>query len=505
MEIELRQVIRAALRWAWLIALATVLTGALAYLLTSGQTPTYTATTTLLVNPQQVMGATENTALQASRSQAETYVRLVESGPVLDRVTSEMGLDLTRGELANKIEATVILNTQLIEITVSDESAEQAARIANAVAMHFEGHVHDLTVGRLEENLAQAQAQIDALRTRQAQIDIELADLDTDANADDATVQAQITALEDERARAAETEADLTSQVRTINTSIATVRSPVEVADSATPAREPDSPRPLLMTALGLFLGFLIGVTLAAILEFMDRKVRPETDIEELTNSRVLGVVEQDKKKRSASPLVVTQPDSQASEAIRMLRTHLVGYARSDTHGAIAFANAGAGSASSDILANLGVVMAQSGLNTVIIDANLRSPRQHEIFGTSNEEGLADVLSRSEETLSAVDATVIEPNLSLITAGVANGQAAQLVSSSRFGDLVQRIRREANVVLIDAPPALEYSDALSAGSVADGVIIVGRYGSTHRDDLAALAETIQQDGMELLGVVMVKG
>jgi capsular polysaccharide biosynthesis protein/Mrp family chromosome partitioning ATPase len=498
MEPDLRQFVRAALRWSWLILLSTLALGAAAYVLTSGQTATYSATTTILVNPQQVSGTTENAVLQASRSQAETFVRLVESGPVLDRVIDDLDLAYSRGELAEKIEAQVIMDTQLIEVSVSDPSAEDAARIANSVATQFEAQVEELTIGRLQENLAQLREEASSLEARQAEIDAELAELDTEGNADEAAIEE----LRTERVRTQETLADIDASIRSINSSLATTTSPVEVADEASAAREPDSPRPKLMTALGLFLGLLVGVGVAAVFEFTDKKIRPETDVEELTESRLLTTIPEPRRAPSGQPFVVSQSDSASSEAIRKLRTRLGVVANTESHNAIVFAGAGGTSLSSEIVASLGVVMAQAGLRTVVVDANFRHPQQHTIFGIANDDGLASALSSVEGEPRRIDATIVAPRLSVVSAGTVNGHPGEMLSSPAFASLLGTICQEANVVLIDAPPALDASDALSMAAVADGVVFVARYGSTTRDNLEQLAETMHQDGIRLIGVVM---
>lgn len=502
MEIELRQVIRAAIRWAWLIALTTVLAGVVAFMLTKGQTATYSATTTLLVNPQQVTSSTDNSQLQASRSQADTYVRLVESGPVLDRVVKELNLPITSSELANKVEATTVINTQLIEITVKDPSPKQAALIANSVANAFEQRVDDLTTGRLEANLKQASSESSALRARMAEIDAKLADLDTDANRNNADIQTQISALKEERSRAQETTADLDATIRSINSSLATTTSPVAVADEAQAAREPDSPKPALMTALGLFLGFLIGCGLAALLQLTDRKVRPETDVEALTGTRLLTIVPQARKPASSrEPVLVAAPDSPAAEAVRLLRTHLQGFVEAHPHGTLALAYAGEGTQGADLLANMGIALAQSGTSTLLVDADIRTPHLHQLFASENGPGLAAVLTGGAENGGGTD---IARNLCLVSAGTTTDHPAGLVSSSSFARAMRDLSSRADFTLISAPPALAYSDALSIASVADGVLLVGRYGETSRDDLAALATTIREDGMTLVGVVMIR-
>lgn len=503
MEIELRQVLRAVIRWGWLIALTTVLAGGLAFALTHVQSATYSATTTLLVNPQQVTSTTDSSALQASRSQADTYVRLVDSGPVIDRVREELNLSLTRDELRKKIDAVTVMNTQLIEITVKDPSAEEAARIANTTAAAFQSQVEDLTTGPLQDNLDQATTESASLQSRVKAIDAELVLLDTEANRDNAEIQQQIEALREERTRAQETIVDLSSTIRSINQALATTTSSVEVADEARAAREPDSPKPLLMTALGLFLGFLVGSGLAAVLEMSDRKVRPETDIEELTGARLLGVVSMDRKSPgTGQPVLRAKPDSIAAEAIRLLRTHLQGFVDAHPNGVLAMAHTGAGAPASDVLASLGVALAQSGTSTLLLDADLRNPVLHDVFGVANDSGIATVTGDGAALGGSVE---VAPGLELVTAGIAKGHPAEVVSSAAFMDAVRQLSGTSDFTLVNTPSALAYSDAMSIAALANGVLIVGRYGETSRDDLAALAATIREDGMTLVGVVMIRG
>lgn len=506
MEIELRHVARAAIRWGWLIALCTVLAGGLAFLLTKGQLASYSATTTLIVNPQQVTSQADNTALQASRSQAETYVKLVESGPVLGRVIDELELELTRAELADKTSAVTVMNTQLIEITVKDPSPEEAARIANAIAQSFEGRVEELTTGRLQENLQQATSESEALRARQAEIEAELEGLDTDANRGDQEAQSQIETLREERTRAQETIADLDSVIRSINQQLATTTSPVEVADEARAAREPDSPKPMLMAALGLFLGFLVGSGLAAVLEVGDRKVRPETNIEELTGARLLAVVPMHRAAaKTGGPIVTAQPDAPASETIRLIRAHLETFVRAHPHAVLSLVNAGSSHDANDVFASLAVVAAESGISTTLIDSDLKSARLHTLFGVENVGGIANLVNGpSSEGEVGVDGISILPNLCFVSAGSGSEKSAAIIGSAGFRTAIGQFRERADLVMINTPPAVLSSDAISAAVLADGALVVGRYGETRKDDLAALVATVRDCGVEVVGVVMLR-
>lgn len=502
MEIDVRQILRAIFRRWWLILSLAVLFGGATYVVTNRQTAEYSAATTLLVNPQQVTSSTENSVLLASQSQAQTYVLLVESGPVLDRVNEELGLPYTRNELADKIQARVILNTQLIEISVTDPSAEEAARIANSVASQFESQIEDLTVGRLERNLMELTSQRESLQARLVEIEAELANLGT--NTGDEEGQQQIRDLNEERTRAQETIADLDGSVRSVNAALATTTSPVEVADGAKAAREPDSPKPLLMTALGVFLGLIVGTGGAVILELTDKKIRRETDIEALTGSRLLATVPVPRSGLDSEPGALSLADDATIDAIRLLRTRVHSGSGHDASTAILLTDAGGAEPASRIATLLGHVMAQSGLQTVIVDANLRHPHQHRFLGKDNEPGLSAILGEDVEQQEAFSPSPVATRLGVVTAGAPVNNPSGLVVSPAFQNLLTALGNQADVVLVDAPSVLDSSDAMSIAAMVDGVVLIGQYGSTNRDDMFQTSESLRQDGIPLLGIVMIQ-
>ena len=493
MEIDLRQVIRALMRWGWTIVLLVILGGVAGYGLASLQTPSYSASTSLLVTTPL-----SNTLIE-SASRAETYRNLVESGPVLDRVILELGLDEDRDQLAGNIDATVVMNTQIIQITAKDESGERAADIANSTARNFVSQVSDLTVGQLEQNLQELQTQADTLNAQLSEVDARIAELDTDANQDNTEVQTELTALRSERLRLAQTLADLDSSIRSINEQLVTATTPVAVADTAVVAQEPDSPRPLLIGILGAFLGGVIGLGLVAVLEFMDTRLRNGDDVEELTGARLLASLPGGELGSDSGLIALSNPESSATESIRMLRAHLAGQIARGGRSVLVFTSPRGEAPASQVVGNLGVLMAQSGIRTLIIDADLREPTQHVFFNSTNDGGLSG-LRGGDNTIKPAETGL--KGLVVIPAGPETENPSELVSSAHFSDLVKAARAEAEVVLIDAPAMMIHSDALSAAAIADGVVLVARIGKTDRADLQQAAEVIEDDGLQLLGLVV---
>jgi polysaccharide biosynthesis transport protein len=484
-EIDLRQVIRALLRWGWTIVLLSLLGGGAGYGLASLQTPTYSATTSLLVTTPL------SSTLIDGGSRAETYRNLVESGPVLDRVILELGLGYDRRELAHNITTTVVTNTQIIQITVEDDDPGRAADIANSTARNFVSQVATLTVGQLEQTLSELQAESDALSARLDEIDAQVAELDDGAT--------EVNALQAERLRVAQTIADLDSSIRSINEQLVTSTTPVAVADAAVVSEDPDSPRPLLIGILGVFLGGLIGLGLVAILEFMDTKLRSDDNVEELTGARLLTTVPMTGVSSPDGLVAVHQPDSTTTESIRMLRAHLAGQIARGGRNVLVFTSARGEAPVSQVVGNLGVLLAQSGIKTMIVDVDLRDPMQHRLFGLPSANGLGTLLSGDDSSVAVASGT---ENLEVTPAGEPTRNPSELIGSARFAEYVATARAEAGVVLIDSPAMLVHSEALSAAAIADGIVLVAREGQTDRGDLQAAAEMAEADGLPLIGTVV---
>src|SRR5215469_4355697 len=186
---------------------------------------------------------------------------------------------------------------------------------------------------------------------------------------------------------------------------------------------------------------------------------------------------------RPSSELVLAH-DAQhpRSEAIRALRTKLLlARDRSRESGTIAVLSPCSGEGRSQLCAELGIAFAQLGRHTLLVDADLRSPRQHVLFGAENQWGLAQTLCQGEPLrLHAVQGL---EHLSLLTSGGAPLNPLELLSGDRFDNLMGAWQRDYEFVVIDTPPVTQYSDGLAIASVARRALIVCRAPVTSFRDL----------------------
>lgn len=269
MEIELSRILRTVQRLWWIVIVLPLVFGAIGYGIGSLQSPSYEATTQLMVT-SQVSGE----SILAESGDTTTFQTLVTSGPVLDRVILELALPYTREELGKMVTATTISGTQIIEIRVTADNAQMAADIANALSRNMVTTATDLSIGELQRNLDDMSQQAATIRDRITVIDTRLQELDTPQNAENTEAQAEITQLERERLELSQTLADLESTTRTLNSNLSSMSIPVVVTDFATPPGEPAGAGRLLLAILGAFIGGFIAVGCILYVALTDRVVR---------------------------------------------------------------------------------------------------------------------------------------------------------------------------------------------------------------------------------------
>lgn len=504
MNLDVRQLVRIGRRWWWLIALIVLIAAGIGYGTSVRRQPLYAATTTLVVRPVQSTGALDYDALQSSGTLVESYRQLVATWPVLDPVVKQLRLPYGWEGLQEKVTASAQPQTQLIEITISDPDPERAAQIANVIATSFVTYVGETTTqlsdplrATLDEQLRTTQAQLDELSQQ-------IAVLESSPNVNDPATQAQLAPLGTRLTQLQQTYFQLQETERQMALAAAAAQTQVGVATPATVPTDPYAPRILLATLIAAVIGIMIATAVVALLEYRNDTVKPDTDFAALTGGSLLSSIARvPGLSDGRAPLIMdTRPTSHAAEAIRLLRINLAFVAATEDTAAIAISSPGPGEGKSTITANLGVAMAEAGLLTIVIDADLHRPRQHGIFGVANDQGLTTLLTRPELAWLTVATEVLPPNLILIPSGPLPPNPAALLSLDCLGRLLDTMRAAADTILIDCPPLLALSDPLITATKTDGVLLVCRSEQTRREALRQAAATLDQGGVRTLGVVL---
>jgi|JI81BgreenRNA_FD_contig_121_255420_length_8128_multi_4_in_0_out_0_5 capsular exopolysaccharide synthesis family protein len=222
---------------------------------------------------------------------------------------------------------------------------------------------------------------------------------------------------------------------------------------------------------------------------------------EQLINSMALQNVA--RRPVSDELVVISDPGSVRAETIRMLRTQVIAQHIKNGRRGLAVVAAADGHGCSYVTANLAASLAQVGFKVLLVDANMRSPRQDQIFGVDpNAPGLSSFLTlQAARPERVVNANVL-PGLALITAGPPTSRPQELLSGNRFRDGVNTLLREYDLVLFDTPAANTNADALNVGGAAGYALIVGRANETYYKDIDTLSAQLAAARCAVVGAVL---
>lgn len=204
--------------------------------------------------------------------------------------------------------------------------------------------------------------------------------------------------------------------------------------------------------------------------------------------------------KASDELLSAQDPGDPFSEQVRMLRTELLLRAEAETCNVFAVMSPGAAEGRSRIAAEIAVAFSQIGQPTLLVDADLREPRQHELFGAPNEYGLAQALV--EGRAPPISAVAGLPSLSVLTAGPRPQNPSELLAERTFGQLLSGWRRRFRHVVVDTPPMNEFADGLSVASDVGRVLVLGRKHHTSMDEARTMLQRLEATQARVIGSVL---
>lgn len=486
------------LHWWWALLLVGILSGGLTFFVSSRQQPIYQASTTILID--EAPGAKGNSDYQSiltSERRASTYSQLLTTEPLLQSVIQKLGLSYGTTKLKSAITARSVRDTTLIKVDVRDTDPPRAARIANTLVQTFAEQNSTLQTSRYAASKESLKQQMAVLEQQIQQADAGLAALGQGAN-DKAERDRLGTALAQYR----QSYANLLQSYEQVRLAEAQGNSNiVQVEPAVVPAR-PIAPRVVLNTVLGDLTGLLIALSLIFFREALDATLKDPEQITAQLGLPILGFVARMKSSERATPIVVAQPRSPVTEAFRGLRTNLQFSSVDRQLRTLLVTSSDPDEGKSTITANLGAVIAQSGLRVTLVDADLRRPRLHKFFQIANRLGLSELFVRPETApVEVVQATSV-PGVSVLTAGTIPPNPAELLGSEKMVNILNEIRDQADFVLIDAPPISPVTDAVVLAQRADGVLLIVRAGETKITAAKQALEQLGRAGARLIGVVI---
>ncbi len=284
----------------------------------------------------------------------------------------------------------------------------------------------------------------------------------------------------------------------------------VTVADPARPPGRPFVPRKRLYLLVGFAGGLLLGVGIAFLLESQDDTLTDSFQVETEAHLPVLGTIPFHRMEalpregamigESSSFLIA--PESSTAESFRSLRSGLILSGVGRKLKILSVTSALPGEGKSYLAYNLALAFAATGSKVLIIDADLRRSRQHTLFRTAREDGLADVLAGLKPFDNALVPHPVEPNLFLMPAGRQTPLASELLGSGEIEKVLATARERFDIVLVDNAPVLPVADAIIVGTHCDGVIGVLRAGQTSRKALRRFVQNLARNHVHILGIVI---
>ena len=230
-------------------------------------------------------------------------------------------------------------------------------------------------------------------------------------------------------------------------------------------------------------------------------------DLDRAREQLISSLALQDTGRRAVSDelIVVNDPMCLRSEAIRLLRTQIIAqHIRAGRRG-LAFVSPVDGTGCSYLAANLAASLSQVGTKTLIVDANMRSPRLDQIFGLdANAPGLSSFLSLQVPRPERVVHANVLPNLSVITAGPPVSRPQELLSGSRFRDGTNILLREYDLVIFDTPATSANADALTVGAAAGYALVVARRNVSYFNDMTTLVAQLGSARCPVIGSVLIE-
>jgi polysaccharide biosynthesis transport protein len=503
---DLRDYLQVLRRRKFVIVLSVAVVFGVALAVSYLQTPRYAAAAKLLLkqrSSQSVFANPSQGYVDPVRS-VQTEIEVIKTEPVQDIVRNKLGS-------APPVQVRSVGQTDLITIRAESTDAPRASLIANTYAAAYIDfrraqalEQYSAASEEIQTKITQLQQQIDSLGSTTANLPACVNPATTpDACSQRTSAEATLTARR----------TTLLNQVGLFQQTLdqlgvdSTVASgSAQLVTPASTPTEPFAPNPRRNAVLGVILGVLFGIGLAFLVEYLDDSIKGKEDLDRaVPGVGVLGLIPQipDWKAKERSRVVsLSEPNSPAAEAYRILRTSIQFLGIERQTRVIQVTSASAQEGKTTTLSNLAVAFANSGLRTVVVCCDLRRPRLHQFFGLDNAVGFTSVLLGNVALSKALQPVPGQDRLLVLASGPLPPNPAELLSSSRTAELLQNLAAQADVVLVDCPPVLPVTDSIVLSQRVDATVLVVSARTTTRKAAHRSAEMLQQVDAPLIGAVL---
>ncbi len=491
-------------RRLWLIALCALVAGGVALAVSLNTPPTYQATSKLLINQARSPADVQYNDILASERTARTYAELMARPSMLAQVFTQLGLDpATIESQISDLRVQAVRDTQLVELIVEGPSPSLISAVANTLPQVFVEELRAVQTERFADSKTSLSEQMASVQRQIEETQLALRSLEEARTAQEELEAVQLSNLLSQYQLSY---SDLLQNYETLRLAEAQAVDNLVVMEPAQPPTAPVRPRPLVNGLLAAVVGALLAVGVVLGLDYLDDRIQTPDDLRMLTDLPVLGTIAglplSSTRHSPGSLISLAQPRHPSVEAYRRLRTNLH-YANVDRPlRTLMVTSATADEGKSLTAANLAVVMAQAGRSVILIDADLRRARQHNLFGLTKQPGLAEAILAEDIAPYIREVGKELPNLRVLTAGAAIPFPAEVLGSQRMERLLAQLTQLAEVVVVDTPPVLAVTDAQIVGRLVDGVVVVIDAQATSGVAVRRMLEAMVQVNAPLVGAVL---
>lgn len=280
----------------------------------------------------------------------------------------------------------------------------------------------------------------------------------------------------------------------------------IKSIDTAKVYYTPVAPNIPKNTLIGLGVGFVLIVAIIFLIDFFDTTVKNSDSLSKTYNKPIIGEIQQfdvDSKSKTEQHVKLTDESVpfHVVESYKAIRTNIAFALSTYDNKIIAVSSANPAEGKSTTAANIVIAEAQGGKKVLLIDADMRKPVQHKIFGLVNKRGLSSVISKMCKADDCIHKNVME-NLDVMTAGPIPPNPSELLSSEASKKMFEELNEKYSMIIVDLPPVCVVSDAATLSNDVAGLIMVVQYGKTSFDDVTDANKRMELAQMNILGYVL---
>jgi capsular exopolysaccharide synthesis family protein len=295
----------------------------------------------------------------------------------------------------------------------------------------------------------------------------------------------------------------------------------IAVTEIAIPNTIPVAPRRLTTVLAALMLSTLFGAGLAMFLEYLDDTIRTTEEVENYLQLPALAAIptidampkrrlllvggsDEDVDEQKSELLISADPRSSLAEAYRQLRTSILLSTAGHAPKSLLVTSSLPAEGKTTTATNTAISLAQTGAKVLLIDADMRRPRLHSVFGIGNGEGLSTLLSSEVNKDEIIDIIKRDETtkLFLLPSGPVPPNPAELIGSEQMSNLLRTLQENFTHLVVDSPPIASFTDGVLIASMVDGVILVVHSGKSSRQVVKRSKQLLNDIGARIFGVVL---